>query len=133
MNESKEEKIISEFLQLEKEELLFGAWKLPVDTFSTWMNADDQLNGIWIEDNRFDAEAITDSYIMWGETLRKFVTDTRELINKAIKAGDKLSQDEMRLLVDQLFLTSQPYICPHGRPIIIKIPLLELDKRFGRT
>jgi len=53
--------------------------------------------------------------------------------NAAIKAGDKLSEQEMRVLVDQLFATSMPYVCPHGRPIIIKIPLDEFDKRFGRT
>jgi DNA mismatch repair protein MutL len=51
----------------------------------------------------------------------------------AIKAGDKLNEQEMRILVDQLFATSMPYVCPHGRPIVIKIPLTELDKRFGRT
>lgn len=51
----------------------------------------------------------------------------------AIKAGDKLSEQEMRVLVDQLFATTMPYVCPHGRPIIIKIPLSEFDKRFGRT
>jgi len=51
----------------------------------------------------------------------------------AIKAGDKLSETEMRQLVDQLFATSMPYVCPHGRPIVIKIPLGEFDKRFGRT
>ncbi len=51
----------------------------------------------------------------------------------AIKAGDKLSESEMRILVDQLFATSMPYVCPHGRPIIVKIPLTEFDKRFGRT
>ncbi len=51
----------------------------------------------------------------------------------AIKAGDKLTEKEMRLLVDQLFATAVPYVCPHGRPIIIKIPLDEFDKRFGRT
>jgi len=51
----------------------------------------------------------------------------------AIKAGDKLTEQEMRILVDQLFATSMPYVCPHGRPIVIKIPLTELDKRFGRT
>ncbi|MCF8355606.1 MAG: DNA mismatch repair endonuclease MutL [Melioribacteraceae bacterium] len=51
----------------------------------------------------------------------------------AIKAGDKLSENEMRLLVDQLFATSMPYVCPHGRPIVIKIPVEEFDKRFGRT
>lgn len=51
----------------------------------------------------------------------------------AIKAGDKLTEREMRILVDQLFATSMPYVCPHGRPIIVKIPLSEFDKRFGRT
>lgn len=51
----------------------------------------------------------------------------------AIKAGDKLSEKEMRLLIDQLFATSMPYVCPHGRPIVIKIPLEEFDRRFGRT
>lgn len=51
----------------------------------------------------------------------------------AIKAGDKLSEKEMRLLIDQLFATSMPYVCPHGRPVIIKISLDEFDRRFGRT
>lgn len=51
----------------------------------------------------------------------------------AIKAGDKLNEKEMRILVDKLFATSMPYVCPHGRPIIIKIPIEEFDKRFGRT
>ena len=51
----------------------------------------------------------------------------------AIKAGDKLTEKEMRLLVDQLFATSIPYACPHGRPIVIKISLDEFDKRFGRS
>ena len=51
----------------------------------------------------------------------------------AIKAGDKLSENEMRLLIDQLFATSMPYVCPHGRPIVVKISLNEFDRRFGRT
>ncbi|MHB1688163.1 MAG: DNA mismatch repair endonuclease MutL [Ignavibacteriaceae bacterium] len=51
----------------------------------------------------------------------------------AIKAGDYLSEKEMRLLIDQLFATSMPYVCPHGRPIVIKISLDEFDRRFGRT
>ncbi len=51
----------------------------------------------------------------------------------AIKTGDRLTEHAMRLLVDQLFATSMPYVCPHGRPIVVKIPLTEFDKRFGRT
>jgi DNA mismatch repair protein MutL len=51
----------------------------------------------------------------------------------AVKAGDKLSDTEMRLLIDQLFATSMPYACPHGRPIVVKISLNEFDRRFGRS
>jgi DNA mismatch repair protein MutL len=50
----------------------------------------------------------------------------------AIKAGDKLSAEEMRELVDRLFGTKHPYYCPHGRPIIVQLSLEELDKRFER-
>jgi DNA mismatch repair protein MutL len=51
----------------------------------------------------------------------------------AIKAGDKLSDVEMRVLIDQLFATSMPYVCPHGRPVVVKISIGELDRRFMRT
>jgi len=51
----------------------------------------------------------------------------------AIKAGDSLTENEMRVLIDQLFATKVPYVCPHGRPVMIKISIQELDKRFFRT
>jgi len=51
----------------------------------------------------------------------------------AIKAGDPLNQAEMQGLLDQLFATRLPYVCPHGRPVSIKIALSELDRRFGRS
>jgi len=51
----------------------------------------------------------------------------------AIKAGDKLSLEEMNSLFDQLFATKEPYSCPHGRPTLIRIPIEELNKRFERT
>ena len=50
----------------------------------------------------------------------------------AVKAGDPLNEEEMRVLVDQLFATGNPFYCPHGRPIIINLSIEELDKRFER-
>ncbi len=50
----------------------------------------------------------------------------------AVKAGDYLTMEEMESLIDQLFQAEVPYVCPHGRPVLVKIPLLELDKKFGR-
>lgn len=51
----------------------------------------------------------------------------------SIKTGDALSIPEMRQLVEDLYATSLPYVCPHGRPVVIEFPLQELDRRFGRT
>jgi DNA mismatch repair protein MutL len=79
---------------------------------------------------------ITDEYLV---NQREKHLETRDNIAKsyscktAIKAGDKLSENEMRLLIDQLFATSMPYVCPHGRPIVVKISINEFDRRFGRT
>ncbi|MCX7995354.1 MAG: DNA mismatch repair endonuclease MutL [candidate division WOR-3 bacterium] len=50
----------------------------------------------------------------------------------AIKAGQKLSIPEMQGLIDRLFACENPFICPHGRPVVIKFSLEDLDQRFGR-
>jgi DNA mismatch repair protein MutL len=51
----------------------------------------------------------------------------------AVKAGDKLLRQEMLGLIDSLFACKMPYVCPHGRPTVIRITTEELDKRFSRT
>ena len=50
----------------------------------------------------------------------------------SIKAGHKLSRKEMLNLINELFACKVPYFCPHGRPVIIKMPLVEFEKRFKR-
>ena len=50
----------------------------------------------------------------------------------AIKAGDKLTEIEMKYLVDLLFDTSNYGTCPHGRPIIYTMSINELSRKFLR-
>ncbi len=50
----------------------------------------------------------------------------------AIKANRKLGRKEMIALINDLFACDVPYFCPHGRPLIIKMTLTELEKRFKR-
>jgi DNA mismatch repair protein MutL len=50
----------------------------------------------------------------------------------AIKAGQRLSAPEMQDLIDRLFATDNPYTCPHGRPIVIRWTIEELEHKFGR-
>jgi len=50
----------------------------------------------------------------------------------AIRAGQQLSNDEMRELIKQLEQTKQPRACPHGRPTMIHLSSHQLEKEFGR-
>ena len=51
----------------------------------------------------------------------------------ATRAGDPLTQEEMRSLVDRLFATSRPHGDPHGRVTFVRLDLDELHRRFGRA
>jgi len=50
----------------------------------------------------------------------------------AIKAGQRLPQEEMAELFDALFATELPYHDVHGRPTIVRLSLAELERKFGR-
>ena len=50
----------------------------------------------------------------------------------AIKANHKLSRKEMLALINDLFACHVPYFCPHGRPLIIKMPISDFEKKFKR-
>jgi DNA mismatch repair protein MutL len=50
----------------------------------------------------------------------------------AVKAGQQLSNEEMRELIKQLEHTKQPRACPHGRPTMIHLSAHQLEKEFGR-
>ena len=51
----------------------------------------------------------------------------------AIKAGHNLNMYQMTTLIEDLFSTEKPYVCPHGRPTIIKFTPNELGKLFLRS
>jgi len=51
----------------------------------------------------------------------------------AIKAGQMLDVSEMRALLQQLFSCQLPPHDVHGRPTIVQLPRLELERRFGRS
>lgn len=51
----------------------------------------------------------------------------------AIKANRYLQPDEIQALLDKLRHTTDPFTCPHGRPIIIHYSTYELEKMFKRV
>ena len=51
----------------------------------------------------------------------------------AIKAGHNLNLYQMSVLIEDLFHTDKPFVCPHGRPTIIKFTPSELGRLFLRS
>ena len=72
------------------------------------------------------------------ETASRQVRDKKQKIlaamacKTAVKAGEPLHMSKMRYLVQELFKTSNPGVCPHGRPITLRIDRQDLEKGLGR-
>ncbi|MEW5321193.1 DNA mismatch repair endonuclease MutL [Geobacillus thermoleovorans] len=52
---------------------------------------------------------------------------------RAIKANQHLRQDELFALLEALRQTTDPFTCPHGRPIIVHFSTYEIEKLFKRV
>lgn len=50
----------------------------------------------------------------------------------AVKAMDRLSEEEIYKLFNDLKVVDNPYTCPHGRPVIVSITKTQLEKMFKR-
>ena len=56
----------------------------------------------------------------------------KSVCRHAVKANDPLRYPEVEKLIRDLLNCDLPYCCPHGRPTMIQISLVELEKKFGR-
>jgi len=50
----------------------------------------------------------------------------------AIKANKILTFNEMESLLEQLSECDNPYFCPHGRPVMVKLGKSAIEKYFKR-
>lgn len=55
-----------------------------------------------------------------------------EACRGSVKAGDRLTPEERKGLLDGFRRLRPPYTCPHGRPIIIELTLSQMEKSFRR-
>ncbi len=53
--------------------------------------------------------------------------------HSAIRAGQILTDDEMRELIRQLEQVANPHTCPHGRPTMIHLSSGQLKREFGQS
>ena len=50
----------------------------------------------------------------------------------AVKAGEPLSIGRVQYLIEELFKTSEHALCPHGRPIVLRVDRKRIEKEIGR-
>jgi DNA mismatch repair protein MutL len=50
----------------------------------------------------------------------------------AVKVNTKLTEEQMQWLIDNLLETSSPTTCPHGRPIILRLSIKDIERGFHR-
>jgi DNA mismatch repair protein MutL len=51
----------------------------------------------------------------------------------AVKAGDALSEGELRELLQMRETVERSSNCPHGRPTTVRVTIRELERLFGRS
>jgi DNA mismatch repair protein MutL len=51
----------------------------------------------------------------------------------AVKINMKLTLEKMQWLIDRLLITSSPTTCPHGRPVILRLTMKDIERGFHRT
>lgn len=105
----------------------FGANTFKIDALPTFLRADDptQLLRDIIDDLR-EAGTQTARLRLGEDMIAKTVC------RHAVKANDVLREPEIVRLIQDLLACDLPYCCPHGRPTMIQMSYLELEKKFGR-
>ena len=66
------------------------------------------------------------------ETLRDHIAATLAC-KAAVKINMKLTPEKMQWMIDKLLTTSSPTTCPHGRPVILRLTMKDIERGFHRT
>lgn len=78
------------------------------------------LDGIDREERTLDVERIRDRIAV------------SSACRAAIKVNMPLTMEKMQWLLDELASTRVPTNCPHGRPVLLRFSMYEIEKNFGR-
>jgi DNA mismatch repair protein MutL len=87
----------------------------------------------------FSPESALAAFLALLEDVRSHKTEDRKArvlammaCKTAIKAGEPLPREKMEFLIRELFRTSNPAVCPHGRPIVVRLDRTVFEKGLGR-
>ncbi len=105
----------------------FGGGTFKIDALPQFLKADDpsQMLRDMIDELRETSQQT--SKLRLGEDMI-----AKTVCRHAVKANDVLREPECVRLIQDLLACDLPYCCPHGRPTMIQLSYLELEKKFGR-
>lgn len=92
---------------------------------------------LWVKESN-SIDCILDIIQMMVENKKIDIMHFRDYITKqiscksSIKANHRISNDEVKVLMERLNKCKNPFTCPHGRPTIIKLSISDLEKMFER-
>ena len=64
------------------------------------------------------------------EALRQIAATTA--CHAAVKANDHLTFEKMTYILNELRRTNYSTVCPHGRPVVLRLTRHEIEKQFDR-
>jgi DNA mismatch repair protein MutL len=105
----------------------FGESTLKIDGIPQFLRMEDPANTIRQLVDELRSLTSGTSRLRLGEDVI-----AKTVCRYAVKANDQLHSAEIGQLVKDLLACELPYCCPHGRPTMIQIGYLELEKKFGR-
>jgi DNA mismatch repair protein MutL len=65
-----------------------------------------------------------------GDAIGRIAASTA--CHAAVKANDRLTLEKMSYILQELRRTAYSTVCPHGRPVLLRLTRQELEKRFER-
>jgi len=94
-----------------------------VPMFMTLQESEDFINSFL--DSTEDSGTLIDN-----TKLERIITKS---CKSAVKANDRLHDEEIKELINELTKCKNPYSCPHGRPTFIRMTKYEIEKIFKRV
>jgi DNA mismatch repair protein MutL len=105
----------------------FGPNTFKIDSLPVFVSAPDAVQFMQAVIDELKSASAGSSPLRLGEDMI-----AKTVCRHAVKANDPLQQPELEKLIEDLLQCDLPYCCPHGRPTMIQISHLELEKKFGR-
>lgn len=106
----------------------FGQEDVRVRTVPVLLTLDDCENAIRVLADDLDG---LDASHGVNEALRRIAATTA--CHAAVKANDPLTSEKMRYILDELGRTSYSTVCPHGRPVLLRLGRREIERGFERS